>query len=105
MADSVFTKIIRGEIPSHKVYENDFVYAFMDVEPLTPGHVLVVPKKQVDHLWDLEDDLYKKLMLASKKVALRIREILTPPRVGMNVEGFGVSHVHIHVYPLYKGLE
>jgi histidine triad (HIT) family protein len=105
MADSIFTKIIKGEIPSHKVYEDEYAYAFMDVRPLTPGHVLIATKKQVDHLWDLDDELYQHLMATTKKIALRIREVLQPPRVGMNVEGFGVPHVHVHVYPLYKGLE
>jgi len=105
MADSVFTKIIKGEIPSHKIYEDEYTYAFMDIRPLTPGHVLIATKKQVDHLWDLDDELYQHLMSATKKVALRIREVLQPPRVGMNVEGFGVPHIHVHVYPLYKGLE
>lgn len=105
MADSIFTKIIKGEIPSHKVYEDDYTYAFMDIRPLNPGHVLITTKKQVDHLWDLDDEHYQHLMAATKKVALRIRKVLQPPRVGMNVEGFGVPHIHIHVYPLYKGLE
>lgn len=105
MADSVFTKIIKGEIPSHKIYEDEFTYAFMDIRPLNPGHVLIITKKQVDHLWDLDDELYRHLMAATKKIALRIREVLRPPRVGMNVEGFGVPHIHVHVYPLYKGLE
>jgi histidine triad (HIT) family protein len=105
MTDSVFTKIIRGEIPAHKVYEDEYTYAFMDIRPLNPGHVLIITKKQEDHLWDLDDEQYQHLMTATKKVALRIKEVLKPPRVGMNVEGFGVPHVHMHVYPLYKGLE
>src|SRR5438105_1321996 len=105
MSESVFSKIIKGEIPAYKVYEDDLTYAFLDVRPLTPGHVLIVTKQQVDHLWDLDDEYYQQLMDATKKVALRIREVLQPPRVGMNVEGFGVAHIHVHVYPLYKGLE
>src|SRR4051794_21203942 len=105
MADTLFTQIIKGKIPSYKVYEDDYTFAFLDIEPLTPGHVLVVPKKEVDHLWDLADEDYECLLLAAKKVALRIRQVLNPPRVGMNVEGFGVPHIHIHVYPLHEGLE
>ncbi|HXY17909.1 MAG TPA: HIT family protein [Candidatus Nitrosopolaris sp.] len=105
MADNVFTKIIKGEIPSHKIYEDEYTFAFMDIRPLNPGHVLVITKEEEDHLWDLEDELYQHLMAATKKIALRIREVLNPPRVGMNVEGFGMPHVHVHVYPLYKGLE
>jgi histidine triad (HIT) family protein len=105
MSDSVFTKIIKGEIPCHSIYEDDRTIVFLDIRPLNPGHVLVVPKKQVDHLWDLDQADYDYLMLITKKAALRIKEVLKPPRVGMNVEGFGVPHVHMHVYPLYKGLE
>jgi histidine triad (HIT) family protein len=105
MAASLFTKIIKGDVPSHKVYEDENTFAFMDLRPLNPGHVLVVTKKEVNHLWDLEPELYEQLMATTKKVALRIKEVLKPPRVGMSVEGFGVPHVHVHVYPLYKGLE
>lgn len=105
MADSIFTRIIKGEIPAHKVYEDENTIAFMDIEPLTSGHVLVVPKKQVEELWDLDDDLYRQVMTTAKKVALRIRKVLQPPKVGMNLEGFGVAHVHVHVFPLYKGME
>ncbi len=105
MADSIFTKIINGEIPSHKVYDDELTFVFMDMRPLTPGHVLIVPKKQVDHLWDLDDEHYQHLMAVTKKIAAHMKEVLQPPRVGMNVEGFGVPHVHVHVYPLYKGLE
>ncbi|HET7827512.1 MAG TPA: HIT family protein [Candidatus Saccharimonadales bacterium] len=105
MADSVFTKIIKGEVPSYKVYEDESTYAFMDIRPLNPGHVLVITKQETDHIWDLDLELYQHLMETTKKVALRIQQVLRPPRVGMNVEGFGVPHVHVHVYPLYKGLE
>ena len=105
MAESVFTKIIKGEIPAHKIYEDDYTLVFMDIRPINPGHVLVVTKKEVDHLWDLDELHYTHLMETTKKVALRIRQVINPPRVGMNVEGFGVPHIHLHVYPLYKGLE
>jgi histidine triad (HIT) family protein len=105
MSDTVFTKIIKGELPHYKIYEDDYTYAFLDIRPLNPGHVLIITKKQEDHLWDLEDELYRQLMAATKKVALRLRRVLNPPRVGMSVEGFGVPHIHVHVYPLYKGME
>jgi histidine triad (HIT) family protein len=105
MADTIFTKIIKGEIPAYKICEDKYTFAFLDMRPINPGHVLVITKKLEDHLWDLDDDLYQKLMAATKKVALRISDVLKPPRVGMNVEGFGVPHVHVHVYPLYDGLE
>ena len=102
---SIFTKIIRGEIPCHKVYEDEQTLAFLDIDPLNPGHTLVIPKKQVDHLWDLDDELYQAVMTTAKRVALRQREVLKPERVGMAVEGFAMPHVHVHVFPLYKGLE
>ena len=105
MADSIFTKIIRGEIPSHKIYEDESTFVFLDINPLNPGHALVVPKQEVDHLWDLDADLYQAVMATVKKVALRQREVLNPKRVGMWLEGFSVTHAHVHVFPLYKGLE
>lgn len=105
MRDSVFTKIIKGELPCHKVYEDDKVIAFLDIDPLSPGHTLVVPKQQVDSLWDIDDDLYYYLMKIVKLVAQRQRALLRPPRIGMMLEGFAVPHVHIHVYPLEKGIE
>jgi histidine triad (HIT) family protein len=105
MEPSIFTKIIRGEIPCQKIYEDDKVLAFLDIEPFTEGHTLVVPKEQIDHLWDLDDELYQHLMQVSKKVAARIREVFQPTRVAMLVEGFGVPHAHVHVLPVYEGLE
>lgn len=105
MADSIFSKIIRGEIPSYKVYENEHVYAFLEIEPINPGHTLVVPKKQVDHLWDLDEDSYKELLSSVKKIASHIRRVLKPPRVGMIVQGFHVPHAHIHLVPVDEGFE
>lgn len=102
---SVFTKIINGEILSHKVYEDERVIAFLDINPLTPGHTLVVPKAQIDNLWDLDDELYTYVMEIVKKVAARQQEVLGPKRVGMSLEGFAVPHAHVHVFPLYEGLE
>lgn len=105
MSESVFTKIIRGEIPSYKVYEDDKALVFLDIAPYTEGHCLVIPKKEVDHLWDLDDELYLHLMSVAKKVAERQRDVLHPKRVGVVVEGFAVPHVHIHVFPMNEGLE
>src|SRR3989344_1116764 len=99
MADSVFTKIIKGEVPSFKVYEDDKTLAFMNIEQITPGHVLVVPKKQTD-IWDLPDEDYQALMSTVKKVARRIKEVLKPRRVGVQVVGIDIeNHAHIHVFP------
>lgn len=101
---SIFTKIINGEIPCYKVYEDERVIAILDLNPLTPGHIMVIPKIQINHLWDMEDELYQYVMAIAKKIALRQREVLQPKRIGITVEGFGVPHAHVHVFPLYKGL-
>jgi histidine triad (HIT) family protein len=98
MQDSIFTKIIKGEIPCHKVYQDDKTFAFLDIHPKTPGHTLVVPKKQVEFLWDLEDGDYQAVMATAKKVALRIREVFSPPYVGELVVGEDVPHAHVHIY-------
>jgi histidine triad (HIT) family protein len=100
MADSIFTKIIKGEIPAEKVYEDGENIAFLTIQPIQPGHTLVVPKKQIDHLWDLPDEDYQSLMKAAKKVANRLREILGKKRVGVKVEGFEINHAHIHLIPM-----
>jgi len=99
MADSIFTKIIKGEIPSHKIYEDDLTYAFLDIHPKSPGHTLVVPKTQVDEFQDLPDEDYAALMNTVKKVALRQKEVLKAKRVGLQVIGVDVPHAHIHVFP------
>ena len=99
MADSIFTKITKGEIPCHKVYEDKKTFAFLDIHPKQPGHVLVIPKKEVDHIWDLPDVDYLAVMETSKKVAKRINEVLKPTRIGMQVEGTGVPHAHVHLFP------
>ena len=100
MADSVFTKIIKGEIPAQKIYEDDKNVAFLTIEPIQPGHTLIVPKAQVDHLWELPDEDYLSLMMAVKKVALRIKDVIGKQRVGVKVEGFEVPHAHVHLVPI-----
>ncbi len=105
MSDSIFSKIIKGEIPCHKIYEDDKTFAFLDIAPYTYGHTLVVPKEETDHLWDLNDELYLHLMKVAKKIARRQREVLKPKRVGIIVEGFAVPHAHVHVFPMEGGLE
>jgi histidine triad (HIT) family protein len=99
MQDSIFTKIIKEEIPCHKIYEDDKTFAFLDIHPTQPGHVLVIPKVQVDQLWDLSKEDYEAVMATTKKVALRIREVLSPKRVGMQLMGLDVNHAHIHLVP------
>lgn len=99
MSDSIFSKIIKGEIPSHKIYEDEKTFAFLDIQPIKPGHTLVVPKKQVD-IWDLSDEDFQALMQTVRKVAHRIQEVLRPKRVGIQVVGIDVdNHAHVHVFP------
>lgn len=105
MTDSVFTKIIKGEILSTKIYEDEHIYAFLDHNPKMPGHTLVVPKHQVEFVWDLPEDEYQALMSAVKKVARRIKEVLSPKYVGMEVEGMAVPHAHVHVFPFNNAEE
>ena len=105
MQDSIFTKIIKGEIPSHKVYEDDDVFAFLDINPIVPGHTLVVPKKQVEFLWDMDDADYQALTLAAKRIAAHIRDVLEVPYVGVQVIGVDVPHAHIHLVPFTETAE
>ncbi len=97
---TIFTKIIAGEIPSYKIAENDKFFAFLDINPLQKGHVLVVPKQETDYLFDLEDDLLSDLILFSKKIAKAIQISFDCNRVGMTVIGLEVPHAHIHLIPI-----
>jgi len=105
MQDSIFTKIIQGDIPSHKIYEDEDIIAFLDIRPITPGHTLVVPKKQVEFIWDLDEETYTKLTLAAKKIALHLRKTLTVPYVGEQIIGVDVPHAHIHLIPFMQAIE
>ena len=99
MQDSLFTKIIKGEIPSHKVYEDDKTLAFLSIYPSVTGHTLVIPKAQVESLWDLSEEDYIAVMKTTQKVALRLREVLDVERVGEKVIGLDVPHAHVHLVP------
>ena len=105
MEDSIFTKIIKGEIPSHKIYEDDKTFAFLDLHPVVPGHVLVIPKEQVEFLWDLDDSTYQAVMDTAKKLALHIRDALEVPYVGVQVVGTDVPHAHVHLVPFHQPSE
>ncbi len=97
---SLFTKIINGEIPSYKVAEDDNFYAFLDINPNAKGHTLCVPKKEVDKIFDLDEDTYLKLMSFSRKVAVALEKTVVCERVGVAVVGLEVPHVHVHLIPL-----
>jgi histidine triad (HIT) family protein len=98
MVDSIFTKIIKGEIPASKIYEGEKTFAFLDHTPKSPGHTLVVPKTQVAFIWDLSDEDYQALMSTVRKIGLRIKEVLKPSYVGIAVQGLAVPHAHVHVF-------
>ena len=97
---SIFTKIIQGEIPSYKIAEDANYYAFLDINPLAKGHTLVVPKKEVDYIFDVDDQTLCGMMIFAKKVAKAIEKVVTCKRIGITVIGLEVPHAHIHLIPL-----
>lgn len=97
---SIFSKIVAGEIPCYKVAENDHFLAFLDIFPLKKGHILVIPKKEVDYIFDLDDSNYLGLMDFSKKVARAIKKAIPCNRVGVAVMGLEVPHAHVHLIPI-----
>ncbi|SMO58784.1 HIT family protein [Gracilimonas mengyeensis] len=99
---SIFTKIIQGDIPSYKIAEDDKHYAFLDINPAAEGHVLCIPKKEVDYIFDLPAEELSALMEFSQKVAKGIDEALEPIRTGIIVEGMEVPHAHVHLIPIYE---
>jgi histidine triad (HIT) family protein len=96
---SIFTRIIQGEIPCHKIAETDEYFAMLDIRPLAPGHTLVITKKEIDYIFHVEDDLLAGLMLFAKKVAQAVEASVTCKRIGMEVIGTEVLHTHIHLIP------
>lgn len=105
MEDSIFTKIIKGEIPCYKVYEDDKTFAFLDIYPVQPGHILVIPKEQIEFVWDLPDEIYQAVMLSTKKIALRLREVVKSKYVHERIVGTDVPHAHIHLIPFNETSE
>ena len=97
---SIFTKIVNGDIPSYKIAEDENYYAFLDINPLAKGHTLVVPKKEIDYIFDLDDELLQGMIQFSKKVAIAIRKEIECNRIGMAVLGLEVPHAHIHLIPI-----
>lgn len=99
---SIFTKIVNGEIPCHKIAENEKFLAFLDIMPLSTGHTLVIPKKEVDYIFDVNDDDYAELWSFAKYVAKAVGQAIPCKRVGVAVIGLEVPHAHIHLVPLNK---
>jgi len=99
---TIFSKIIAGEIPGYKIAEDECFYAFLDINPLVKGHVLVVPKKEEDYIFDLDDETLGKMMIFAKRVAKAIKKAIECKRVGVTVIGLEVPHAHIHLVPITK---
>jgi len=96
---TIFTKIINGEIPCHKIAEDDRYFAFLDIRPINDGHTLVIPKAEVDYLFDLDDDLLAGIMTFAKPIAKAIEKVVPCERVGVIVAGIEVPHAHVHLVP------
>ena len=96
---SIFQKIIDGDVPAYRIYEDDTILAFLDIHPATPGHILVIPKKAAEFVWDLTDETYQALMSVTKKLALHLREQLPQQYVHMSIVGTDVPHAHVHLIP------
>lgn len=99
---TIFSRIVSGEIPSYKVAEDEKHYAFLDINPVAPGHVLVIPKQEVDYIFDLNDEDFLALQLFAKRVAEAIKQAIPCQRVGVAVMGMEVPHTHIHLIPINK---
>jgi histidine triad (HIT) family protein len=97
---SIFSKIAAGEIPSHKIAENEEFFAFLDISPLAKGHTLVIPKTEIDYIFDIDDEQLAKMIVFAKKVAVGIKKAIPSKRIGMAVIGLEVPHAHIHLVPL-----
>ncbi len=102
---SIFSRIAAGEIPSYKVAEDERYFAFLDINPVHPGHVLVIPKREEDYIFDLNDEEYTGLMLFAKRVAKAIRKAIPCKKVGVTVIGLDVPHTHVHLVPMNTGAD
>lgn len=99
---SIFSRIVAGEIPCYKVAEDENYFAFLDINPVAKGHTLVIPKHEVDYIFDLDDEEYAGLMAFAKKVAAAMRKVMPCKRIGVAVLGMEVPHTHVHLVPLNK---
>lgn len=97
---TIFTKIVKGEIPSYKVFENEHFFAFLDINPMAKGHTLVIPKKEVDYLFDIDNAMLSEMIVLSKSIAKAIEKAIECARVGVMVVGLEVPHAHIHLIPI-----
>ncbi len=105
MTDCIFCKIIAGDIPGEKIWEDGDFFAFLDINPMNPGHTLLIPKTHHEYLFEMEDSLYSKMFEAAKKLSKPIKNAMGAKKIGVVVEGFLVPHAHIHLVPLHTGGE
>ncbi len=98
---TIFSQIAEGTIPSHMIYGDDTTCAFLDINPVSEGHTLVIPRQEIDHLEDCPPELYVQIFGTVHKVSKRLKEIYKPERIGIIVHGFDVPHAHVHVIPIY----
>lgn len=97
---TIFTKIVNGEIPSYKIAEDENYFAFLDINPLAKGHTLVIPKKEIDYIFDIDDELLMGMIVFAKKIALALEKVVECKRIGVAVLGLEVPHAHIHLVPI-----
>ena len=102
---SLFTRIINGEIPCHKILEDGQFLAFLDIRPINQGHTLVIPKKEIDYLFDMEDNLLKEMMIFAKQAARMIQRAVPCKKIGIMVAGLEVPHAHIHLIPIFEVMD
>jgi histidine triad (HIT) family protein len=97
---TLFSRIVNGEIPSYKIAEDEHYYAFLDIHPLAEGHILVIPKKEVDYIFEMDEELYSGLFSFAKRIAIAIKKVIPCEKIGVAVVGLEVPHAHIHLIPL-----
>lgn len=102
---TIFTKILNGEIPCYKLSEDEKYFSFLDIRPVNPGHALVIPKKEVDYIFDMEDPSLGGMMIFSKKIARAIKKVVLCKKIGVMVAGLEVPHAHIHLIPIIESLQ
>lgn len=102
MKDCLFCKIIKGEVPSYKIWEDENFFAFLDINPINPGHTILVPKKHLDYIFDLEEILYSEIFKTAKKLSGPLKKATKAEKIGLAIEGFAIRHIHIHLVPVNK---
>lgn len=102
MESCIFCQILKGSAPAHKIWENENFFAFLDVNPVNPGHTMIIPKHHLDYVFDLEEPLYSELFKVAKELSEPIQRAMEASRIGVVIEGFGVSHLHVHLVPINK---